>query len=174
MCGKHVFTCVPQTFPALLRAGSPVRMCIYIMCVYVCVSKYVKYVYTHTYACTHMYTHTRLRARAVLLFPSLYPFSLSPPRAAKTPPAHSGFFTGIGPTVINIHTSLSIHTPRPGPPEPGSGFKVRHHSSIFCCMHVLTRVPGPPTGVTRLGSPASPRTVPVDAAACRAYRDTQP
>jgi len=26
-------------------------------------------------------------------------------------------------------------------------------------------------GVTRLGSPASPRMVPVDAAACRAYRD---
>ena len=36
---------------------------------------------------------------------------------------------------------------------------------------VLSRVPGPPTGVTRLGSPASPRMVPVDAAACRAYRD---
>jgi len=29
----------------------------------------------------------------------------------------------------------------------------------------------PPTGVTRLGSPASPRMVPVNAAACRAYRD---
>jgi len=29
----------------------------------------------------------------------------------------------------------------------------------------------PPTGVTRLGSLASPRMVPVDAAACRAYRD---
>ena len=39
------------------------------------------------------------------------------------------------------------------------------------CLHVLTRVPGPPVGVTRLGSPASPRIVPVDAAACRAYRD---
>ena len=40
---------------------------------------------------------------------------------------------------------------------------------------VSTRVPGPPTGpgATRLGSPASPapRIVPVDAAACRAYRD---
>ena len=35
----------------------------------------------------------------------------------------------------------------------------------------VTRVPGPPIGVTRLGSPASPRIVPVDAAACRAYRD---
>jgi hypothetical protein len=31
------------------------------------------------------------------------------------------------------------------------------------CMNVLTRVPGPPPGVTRLGSPASPRMVPVDA-----------
>ena len=30
---------------------------------------------------------------------------------------------------------------------------------------------GPPTGVKCLGSPASPRMVPVDAAACRAYRD---
>ena len=39
------------------------------------------------------------------------------------------------------------------------------------CLNVLTRVPGPPIGVTRLGSPASPRKIPVDAAACRAYRD---
>jgi len=37
--------------------------------------------------------------------------------------------------------------------------------------HTLTRVPGPPIGVTRLGSPASPRLVPVAAVACRAYRD---
>jgi len=36
---------------------------------------------------------------------------------------------------------------------------------------VLDAKPGPTTGVTRLGSPASPRMVPVDAAACRAYRD---
>ena len=42
------------------------------------------------------------------------------------------------------------------------------------CLHVnsdLEQGPGPPTGVTRLGSPASPRIVPVHAAACRAYRD---
>ena len=45
--------------------------------------------------------------------------------------------------------------------------------AIACsaCLHVLTRVPGSPIGVTRLGSPASPRLVPVDAVACRAYRD---
>jgi hypothetical protein len=33
------------------------------------------------------------------------------------------------------------------------------------------RVPGPPIGVARLGSPASPRLVPVDVVACRGYRD---
>jgi hypothetical protein len=43
--------------------------------------------------------------------------------------------------------------------------RTRNHSQV------LTRVPGPPTGVTRLGSPASPRIVPADAAACRACRD---
>jgi len=39
--------------------------------------------------------------------------------------------------------------------------------SVSVCVCVC--LPGPPTGVTRLGSPASPRIVPVDAAACRAY-----
>ena len=43
-----------------------------------------------------------------------------------------------------------------------------HHHD---CLDALTRVPGPPIGVTRLDSPASPRLVPVDAVACRAYRD---
>ena len=38
-------------------------------------------------------------------------------------------------------------------------------------LFARSNVPGPPIGVTRLGSPASPRIVPVDAAACRAYRD---
>jgi len=46
-----------------------------------------------------------------------------------------------------------------------------YHDCLGVCMHVLTRDPGPPIGVTRLGSPASPRIVPVDAVACRAYRD---
>jgi hypothetical protein len=59
---------------------------------------------------------------------------------------------------------------RPLPP-PSSFFACPFCHVCSACMHVLTRVPGPPIGVTRLGSPASPRIVPVDAAACRAYRD---
>jgi len=58
------------------------------------------------------------------------------------------------------------------------GQSCRHYARVVCwvlvcsvCMFILTRVPGPPTGVTRLGSPASPRIVPVDAAACRDCRD---
>ena len=43
-----------------------------------------------------------------------------------------------------------------------------YHDCLSACLNVLTRVPGTPIGVTRLGSPASPRIVPVDEAACRA------
>ena len=46
-----------------------------------------------------------------------------------------------------------------------------YHDCLRACLDVLTRVPRPPVGVTRLSSPASPRIVPVDAAACQAYRD---
>ena len=56
--------------------------------------------------------------------------------------------------------------------EPGTIHTPMHLMiALVPVLFVLTRVPGPPTGVTRLGSPASPRIVPVDAAACRAYRD---
>ena len=68
---------------------------------------------------------------------------------------------------------MSLSSPTRRPPVP--------HCALCCallpCMSLclmpchLTRVPGPSSGVTRLGSPASPRLVPVDAAACRAYRD---
>ena len=67
---------------------------------------------------------------------------------------------------------------RRAPPSPTPLHAAPHSARVVCraivcsaCMHVLTRVPGPPIWVTRLGSPASPRIVPVDAAACRAYRD---
>ena len=57
------------------------------------------------------------------------------------------------------------------PPPPTFFFACPScHVCLGACL-VLPRVPGPPFGVTRLGSPASPRMVPVDAAACRAYRD---
>ena len=36
---------------------------------------------------------------------------------------------------------------------------------LVTVLFALTRVSGPPTGVTRLGSPASPHIVPVDAEA---------
>jgi len=64
------------------------------------------------------------------------------------------------------------------PPSPNPLHAAPHSARVVCraiacsvCLHVLTRVPGPPIGVTRLGSPASPRIVPVDAAAYRAHRD---
>ena len=52
----------------------------------------------------------------------------------------------------------------PGLPTPTSFFACPspYHVCPGACMYVLTRVPGPPTGVTRLGSPASPRIVPVE------------
>ena len=51
------------------------------------------------------------------------------------------------------------------PPLPPSALHTHSacHDCPGVCMYVLTRVPGPPTGVTRLGSPASPLMVPVDA-----------
>ena len=64
----------------------------------------------------------------------------------------------------------ALHPPSPTPLHAAARV-VCWALACIDCMHVLTRVPGPPIGVTRLGSPASPRIVPIDAAACRAYRD---
>ena len=63
-------------------------------------------------------------------------------------------------------------SPNPLPAAPHSARVVCRAIACTACMLVLTRVPGPPIGVTRLGSPASPRLVPVAAVACRAYRDS--
>ena len=58
---------------------------------------------------------------------------------------------------------------------PALDKKLLPGAACMQCLHVHSDSgPGAPTGVTRLGSPASPRImmmVPVDAAACRAYRD---
>jgi len=46
-------------------------------------------------------------------------------------------------------------------------------ATVTPSRHTARRIPEPPTlnWGDSLGSPASPRMVPVDAAACRAYRD---
>jgi len=69
-----------------------------------------------------------------------------------------------------------VRTPPPGPSNPLHAAPPCSRCLSSDCLQCLyarsnPRVPGPLIGVTRLGSPASPRIVPVDAAACRAYRD---
>ena len=95
-------------------------------------------------------------------------YGLHPGPLPQTPGKHTPFRSR--PPLPSSH-----HQPRCVLHPPTSSFAYCAPHCLRClpgvCMHVLTRVPGPPTGVTRLGSPASPRIVPVDSAACRAYRD---
>ena len=74
-------------------------------------------------------------------------------------------------TVTPVPTPLYSTLPFPLP----SGYAALLPWMYLCLMQChLNRVPGPPSGVTCqcLGSPASSGSVPVDAAACWAFRDT--
>ena len=88
------------------------------------------------------------------------PFRL---HSTYTRPPYPGATPSSPPSLHHLR-AFSLLVPTRAPTSP------HYHDCLGACLNVLTRVPGPPIGVTRLGSPASPRIVPVDAAACRAYR----
>ena len=105
--------------------------------------------YTHTHHKSH-----RHQANTPLPFPTSPPLYTAPPPLYTAPNPRCALYRD---PLLPSSSSLHAH----------SGC----HVCLGACLYVLTRVPGAPNWVARLGSPASPRLVPADVVACRAYRD---
>ena len=82
------------------------------------------------------------------------------PQASGTRQTHTLQFPISPPLYMAPNLRCALYLPPPSSLHAHSAC----HDCLGVCMYVLTRVLGPPTVVTRLGSPASPHIVPVDAA----------